>query len=97
MLHVLVLTLDDVSVHELELKWPKAPPSFHDTVLVGEVGELVVSTTFTLNVIGLLRASADGFGRMVVEVLSITVMETVAAALVFVPSVVVNVKLSDPW
>ncbi len=74
MVHMLARGPAAVNVHEGLLKLPPAPPSLHDTVPVGMVGELLVSVTFALKVIVFPRATDDGFGVMVVVVLrSLTV------------------------
>ncbi len=68
MVHALAEVLTADNVHVELLKCPPTPPSLHDTVPVGMVGELLVSVTFALKVIVFPRATDDGFGVMVVAV-----------------------------
>src|SRR5207245_9324941 len=59
-------------------KVPPAPPSLHDTVLFGVVGELEVSVTVAWNSLVLLRATVAGFGEPVVLVVSSIRLPTVS-------------------
>jgi len=58
----------DAREHAVEVKVPPAPPSLHETVPVGEVGDASLSVTTAVNVIELPAVTAAGLGDTVLVV-----------------------------
>ena len=69
MAHWLADPLTTVRAHVGLLNEPPAPPSLHDTVPLGVVGELLVSVTVAVKVIALPAITDEGLGVTTVPVL----------------------------
>lgn len=69
-----VVHVPDDTVHDDELNEPPAPPSLHDTVPLGVVGEFDVSDTVEVNVIAFPGTKDAEFGVMATDVVWIVSM-----------------------
>lgn len=69
-----VVHVPDDKVHDDELNEPPAPPSLHDTVPLGVVGEFDVSDTVEVNVIAFPGTKDAEFGVMATDVVWIVSM-----------------------